>query len=276
MNLPREERTYDHAFHAGNVGDVWKHAVLIATLRDLKLRHEYIHYIDIHAGLGMYSLGPTGEWTEGIGKLRDVRGPQVLTTLASLQVARQYLGSPLVARRTLRSTDSLTLMEQDPKIHDALARNTKPWAQALAGDGWQILAGIERGTGHPVVLVDPSYTTKEEWRSTPANLIEAWKRWSDATFLLWYPIKSYTRPNAMFLELGPSGMPGVALELITTPLDLQRNRLNGSGMLLVNASDELVAECLAMASYLGRAMATHGRWQARTVAWQEPWRGRTQ
>src|SRR5580765_782598 len=63
---------YSHRHHAGNVGDVWKHCALVEILRAATGR---VAYVESHAGEGRYPLGPTGEWTEGIGRLwhADVR-----------------------------------------------------------------------------------------------------------------------------------------------------------------------------------------------------------
>ena len=64
---------YGHRFHAGNVGDVWKHTALLAVLDALDTGTAPAHYLDTHAGEGVYPLGPTGEWTEGIGRLWEER-----------------------------------------------------------------------------------------------------------------------------------------------------------------------------------------------------------
>jgi hypothetical protein len=64
----RGRADYSHRFHAGNVGDVWKHCVLVAVLRRIAGAGR-VAYLDTHAGEGRYALGPTGEWTEGIGRL---------------------------------------------------------------------------------------------------------------------------------------------------------------------------------------------------------------
>lgn len=49
--------SYRHAFHAGNHGDVLKHAVLVAVLRHLMRKPGRLTLIDTHAGAGMYQLG---------------------------------------------------------------------------------------------------------------------------------------------------------------------------------------------------------------------------
>jgi 23S rRNA A2030 N6-methylase RlmJ len=87
--------------------------------------------------------------------------------------------------------------------------------------------------------------------------------------VLWYPVKSLTRPNAMLARLADAGVPGTIAELVTTPLDQQRNRLNGSGVLLVRPPAGAVETIAAAAPIVGAACATQsGRWSFRSQAWQ--------
>ena len=65
---------YRHAYHAGNVADVVKHAVLCRVLSHLLEKPAAFRVIDTHAGAGLYDLGgpeasKTGEWRQGIGRL---------------------------------------------------------------------------------------------------------------------------------------------------------------------------------------------------------------
>src|ERR1043166_6046971 len=66
---------YSHRYHAGNVGDVWKHCALVEILRRIAAASRSVAYVESHAGEGRYALGPTGEWTEGIGRLWAAREP---------------------------------------------------------------------------------------------------------------------------------------------------------------------------------------------------------
>src|SRR5690242_21431097 len=60
---------YSHRYHAGNVGDVWKHCALVEILRRVAGASESVAYVESHAGEGRYALGPTGEWMEGVARL---------------------------------------------------------------------------------------------------------------------------------------------------------------------------------------------------------------
>ena len=65
---------YRHAYHAGNHGDVLKHAVLTAIVQKLHEKPTPLFLLDTHAGIGLYDLesveaGKTGEWRAGIGQV---------------------------------------------------------------------------------------------------------------------------------------------------------------------------------------------------------------
>ncbi len=68
--------SYQHAFHAGNLADVQKHALLAWVLDYMVQKDKPVSYIETHAGRGLYRLsGPealkTGEAAQGIGRLAD-------------------------------------------------------------------------------------------------------------------------------------------------------------------------------------------------------------
>ena len=66
---------YRHAYHAGNFAEVVKHAVLARVVAHLREKPAAFRILDTHAGAGLTDLaGPeankTGEWRDGIGRLR--------------------------------------------------------------------------------------------------------------------------------------------------------------------------------------------------------------
>lgn len=274
---------YSHHFHAGNVGDVWKHCALVAWLSALRRAPGSCYYLETHAGVGRYRLGSTGEWTEGIGKLAGApEGALPAAVCAYLAQVRalgwgsaggSYPGSPALALALLGPDDRALLCELAEPARGALEANLEGEVRAAVRgeDGLAALApALEaaRGYAHRAVVVDPPYTAKEEWTLVPDALVRAHRTDPAAHLFLWYPVKSLTRPEAMLRRLRAAGLPASALELVTTPLELKKNRLNGSGVLLVNPPVGVLAEIAAAAPALGAACATHeGRWFTRGVAW---------
>ena len=272
---------YGHRFHAGNVGDVWKHCALIEVLR----RAGRVAYLDTHAGEGRYALGATGEWTEGIGRLwQDVPDRSDGAVARYVQLCRRigegrerpvrYPGSPMLARAVLGPDAAMTLWERDQETFEALRLMVggDAHAQLFRDDGLVAVADAAAAAERDrdvVVLIDPPYTQKADWIAVPDALARAVTATKRASFMLWYPVKSLTRPNAMLARLSDAGVPGTIAELVTTPLDQQRNRLNGSGVLLVRPPAGAVEAIAAAAPVVGAACATQsGRWSFRSQAWR--------
>jgi 23S rRNA (adenine2030-N6)-methyltransferase len=280
-----EEPDYSHRFHAGNVGDVWKHCVLVELLTRLAAAPA-VHYVETHAGEGRYALGPTGEWTEGIGRLW-ARAADAGPVGRYLERCRRlgtgdgrplrYPGSPAFAAAILGARARLRLWERDAGAHARLCEETAGDARVRVahGDGLAALAAAvrdaERGGGEALVLIDPPYNAKADWTTVPDALVGAAAGSRHARFLLWYPVKSLTRPNAMLQRLERAGLAAAVAELVTTPLELRRNRLNGSGVVLVRPPAGALERIASAAPVVGAACATHGgAWSARLRAWGGP------
>src|SRR5207253_2247710 len=201
-----------------------------------------VPYVESHAGEGRYALGPTGEWTEGIGRLwaapeaaaDDAVGRYVgLCRRLGRGAARPqtYPGSPVFARAVLGPDAALTLWERDAGACTRLEAELRgdPHARVRHGDGLAALAGElraaeERAAG-VVALVDPSWTAKADWSAVPEAVIAAARASTRACIALWYPLKSLTRPNAMLARFDRAGVGATTIELVTTPLGARRPRL---------------------------------------------------
>ncbi len=275
--LPDAVSDYSHRFHAGNVGDVWKHCALVAVLQRLSAAAGAIHYVETHAGEGQYPLGPTGEWSEGIGRLWAAEDLADGTVERYVMLCRRlgtgttrperYPGSPILARAALGPDATLTLWERDPDTFGRLDTHVGPDANArlVHGDGLDAIASLAAAT---VILVDPPWTQKADWTVVPDAVAHAVRASEHTCVLLWYPVKSLTRPNAMHARLEAAGVSGTIAELITTPLKHQRNRLNGSGVLLVRPPAGTLEALAAAAPVIGRRCATRaGAWSFRMLAW---------
>jgi 23S rRNA (adenine2030-N6)-methyltransferase len=166
----------------------------------------------------------------------------------------------------------LTLVERDADTRDALARavGDDPNARIVAGDGLaELPRALAVAADTTVALVDPPWTQKADWLTVPDAVARA-ATTTTATLVLWYPVKSLTRPNAMLARLEGAGVDGTIAELVTTPLAHQRSRLNGSGVLLVRPPVGVLEALAAAAPVLGRTCATHGgAWSFRMQAFGE-------
>lgn len=276
---------YQHRFHAGNLGDVLKHCVLIAWMRALQAIHdEGLRVVDTHAGAGMYPLPPKGEWEAGIGRL-DALGhataPPMIKAYLDIVGDRRvpnrgglYPGSPAIVRGLLRDQDALTLAELAEGPHAKLAGfyANDDRVEVHAGDGLaKARALAESAAGPLAVFIDPPYGSKAEW-SQVSNAVQAvLAARPDAAICVWYPIKSLMRPRTMASALRAHGA-GASIDLISTPLQSTRKVLHGSGLLFVNPPAGLMATAAAEMAWLGEALAHPGEaeWSCILRGWHAP------
>src|SRR5678815_4011211 len=149
---------YAHAFHAGNVADVFKHVVLGGVVEHLRKKETPYLYLDTHAGAGVYDLSRaaaqrSGEYLNGIARLLAHRTPFHAPEIQSyIDVVKRsagpgrspitaYPGSPLIALASRRPQDRAVLIEADPAAADALRRAVSgvPRVAVVAGDGYREL-----------------------------------------------------------------------------------------------------------------------------------------
>lgn len=256
---------YRHAFHAGNHADVLKHVVLLALCDALTAKPAACFALDTHAGRGLYRLGDeaaqrTGEALDGIGRLLEspsAEQPEALARyLDAVRACRQahgadaYPGSPWLLAHALRAQDRIACCELQPEEAGALAatlaadkrvtvhrRDGYAATRALLPprvDGTRIARGL--------VLVDPPYEQRlEEFKPALAALADGLRRWPQATFALWYPIKQ--RRDLARFQRQAAALPArsaLLCELLVRPDDSPL-RMNGSGMLLLNPPWQLEA-----------------------------------
>ena len=196
--------SYRHAFHAGNHADVLKHVVLVHLLRYLTQKDKPLWFIDTHAGAAAYALDEgyatkNAEYESGIGRLwarEDL--PQALVdyvgqvrALNPDGVLRRYPGSPQLALQLLRKQDRLRMFElhsSESRLLQQYFRDDGPRAIAYAGDGF---AGLQAVLPPPsrraLVLIDPPYEDKGDYRQVLAALRDARKRFAPGVYAVWYP-----------------------------------------------------------------------------------------
>lgn len=285
-------RDYAHARHAGNHGDVLKHVALAAVLGAVARDPEPVVYAESHAGDGLFPLGSTGEWGEGISRLWDLpisadvggsigagasRPIQAYRALvgrwsnAGAPRPRAYPGSPLIAQAILdradRPADELRLFELDAQAAKVLRAALGADERALVAeeDGFAGIARVlaEAAGRRAVVLIDPPYSDKGEWTEVARAVPAIYRDHPAATVLLWYPIRAMTRPVSLLNALAAAGVHGTTLELVATPLRLKREKLNGSGVALFRPPDAALRALCADLPELGQRLGTRGEWTVR-------------
>jgi len=252
--------SYRHAFHAGSHADILKHLTLIHLVEYLQEKPGALTIIDTHAGAGIYSLkdgfaAVSKEAEGGIFRLLKFVEEGNTTTesvkkyLALVQAENigselsSYPGSPFILARLLRPQDRLKLFELHPKEIDILRHNVRELRQTkqidvYAEDSFARLKGlVPPPSRRGLVLIDPSYEDKNDYRYLELALEEALQRFATGCYAIWYPIISRRESAAL-----PDRMKKIAASHTRSWLQAElrvenapgERRLQASGMFIIN------------------------------------------
>jgi len=264
---------YRHAFHAGNFADVVKHAVLARIVAYLKEKPAAFRVIDTHAGAGLYDLSGaeasrTGEWRGGIGKLlaaeiapavRDLLTPY-LDAVASFNPGPMtlYPGSPALLRHWLRAQDRMIACEAEAVAAGALTNRMRGdnRIKTVAIDGYQALnAYVPPKERRGLVLTDPPFEQPDEFGRLAEALAGAHRKWPTGIYLLWYPIKDQRAAHGFGRDLARRGIARMLRAELTVATVRDGEKLNGSGLIIVNPPWTLEAELAVLLPALAEILA---------------------
>ncbi len=256
--------SYRHAFHVGSHADILKHLTLIHLVQYLQEKPGALTIVDTHAGAGIYNLQDgystvSKEADGGIFRLQQyIDSCKHSNTLIpeSIQEYLQHIdvhntegqlttypGSPFILARLLRPQDRLKLFELHPKEIDILRHNIGQLKQSkqidiYAEDSFARLKGLlpppsRRG----LILIDPSYEVKQDYRYLETALEEALHRFATGCYAIWYPVISRRESAAL-----PDRLKKLAATYqrswLHTELRVENapgeRRLQSSGMFIIN------------------------------------------
>lgn len=215
--------------------------------------------VDTHAGAGIYSLidgfaAVSNEADQGIYRLAKFSetnsvSPGIANYLECIRaenIAEEiaiYPGSPFILAHLLRSQDRLKLFELHPKEIDILRHNIGELKQSkqidiYAEDSFARLKGLmpppsRRG----LVLIDPSYEDKQDYRYLETTMEEALQRFATGCYAIWYPClsrrESASLPDHMKKIAATHNRSWLQVELRVENAPKER-RLQASGMFIIN------------------------------------------
>ncbi|GAB2197399.1 23S rRNA (adenine(2030)-N(6))-methyltransferase RlmJ [Sessilibacter sp. MAH4] len=262
--------SYQHAFHAGNHADVLKHWCLLETLLYLQKKDKPFDYIDTHAGDGLYSLKSqaalkTGEASAGVLKLIDNQ-PEVLKNYLDVVLSyiaqHKYPGSPKLVQQHLRSGDHAWFFEMHPQAITNLQKKlaSKTGCFVKTEDGFKgLLSLLPNKNKRALVLMDPSYEIKADYRTVVETVEKAYKKMPQTVFLLWYPvvdreqitqfekhIKKTVLKNVHLFEMGVAddankGMTASGMIVVNPPWTLPEQFKSGFGEVSQRLSEDGIA-----------------------------------
>ena len=275
--------SYRHAFHAGSHADILKHLVMIHLVEYLQEKPGALTIVDTHAGAGIYSLidgfaKVSNEADQGIHRLAKFSethsvSPGIANYLECIRAENTadevtiYPGSPFILARLLRTQDRLKLFELHPKEIDILRHNISQLKQSkqidiYAEDSFARLKGLmpppsRRG----LVLIDPSYEDKQDYRYLETTMEEALHRFATGCYAIWYPCLSRRESAAL-----PDHMKKIAATYKRSWLQVElrvenapkERRLQASGMLIINPPWTLEKQLAESMPILVKALGQDG------------------
>ena len=280
--------SYRHAFHAGSHADILKHLTLVHLVNYLQEKPGALTIVDTHAGAGIYSLQDgfstvSKEADSGIFRLyqyletcKHTNTPipesiyEYLKYIDAENIEGQlttYPGSPFILARLLRPQDRLKLFELHPKEIDILRHNISELKQSkqidiYAEDSFARLKGLlpppsRRG----LVLIDPSYEDKQDYRYLETAMEEALQRFATGCYAIWYPVISRRESAAL-----PDRLKKIAAthkrSWLHTELRVENalgeRRLQASGMFIINPPWTLEKHLAQALPTLTKALGING------------------
>ncbi|MBS1070460.1 23S rRNA (adenine(2030)-N(6))-methyltransferase RlmJ [Gluconobacter cerinus] len=256
---------YRHAYHAGNFADCMKHAILLVLLKSLARKPAGFCVLDTHAGCGQYDLSSeeaqkTGEWKSGIGRLLDSEDPALQDYLSAVRDLGLYPGSPALARHALRPQDQLVACELHPEDVRPLRRlfRDDPQVSIHHRNGYEALRALlpPKDLKRGLVLIDPPFEKLDDFTQCAEAISLIRNRFRAGIVAVWYPIKHRTPVRAFYNALKDAGIRDIlACEFLLRP-PLDPSRLNGCGMLVVNAPFGFEEDAARVLNALKQGLAT--------------------
>ncbi|NYT82515.1 23S rRNA (adenine(2030)-N(6))-methyltransferase RlmJ [Alcaligenaceae bacterium] len=272
--------SYRHAFHAGNHADVLKHAVFVHILDHYNRKDAAYWVIDTHAGAGLYDLRSewalkNGEFADGLDRLlgADPMPPLIERYLEEVEhfnpdgIANFYPGSPWLALRALRPQDRLRLFEMHPSEAEVLRRNLQSQGRGALrqttiyeADGFEGLKSqLPPTPRRGVVIIDPSYEDKKDYRKTLQSIDDGLKRFATGCFIVWYPLVQRREVQEMLRSLERLKTPWLNASLTVRKPARDGFGLHGSGMFVLNPPWTLHAELTRALPWLSEKLKLDDR-----------------
>ena len=273
--------SYRHAFHAGNHADVLKHMVMLQLLQYMGQKDTAYMVIDTHAGAGLYTLdtgyaAKSAEHENGITRLWDKTDlPSALNDYREAIRAfnagnklRHYPGSPFLADWAMREQDRLRLFELHPSDSLILEDNFRQVEaqRSSGGRGKRVVIQKADGFGglkallpppsrRALVLIDPPYEDKSDYRRVKEALEEALKRFPTGVYAIWYPVLQRPESRQLPEKLKKLGIPWLHVTLSIGMPSPDGFGLHSSGMFVLNPPWTLQNILKESMSYLVKALA---------------------
>lgn len=241
--------SYRHSFHAGNFADIIKHIALIEALEHLTKKDKPFDYIDTHSGAGLFNLESEhsrklAEHKNGIGKLDPNKWPEltryfdIIESYNPSKALRYYPGSPLISMRYMRPRDNAWLYELHRSDYALLKQNIQNnhRVKVACEDGLRgLLSHLPPISRRALVLIDPSYEIKADYRQVFETIENAYKKFSTGVYLLWYPVIDRQRINELEKRFINSGIRDIQRFELGLSSDSAGRGMTAAGVIAINS-----------------------------------------
>jgi 23S rRNA (adenine2030-N6)-methyltransferase len=199
MHTAIEKHPYRHSDHAGNYGDVVKHAVLVAVLDELlkSLGSEAMIFCDAFSGGGEYHLGKGGERPLGVETLREkatAQGQPLPRVASYLEAcwsldgkADTYPGSSLTAARRAAVAKKPIVIRAWDTNHDCISDLQYVLSRKASDAHVEAVGGaMPPGAADKADLLFVDPPQREGWDTTVENILSEGS--PPRSLLVWLPI----------------------------------------------------------------------------------------
>ncbi len=238
--------SYQHIYHAGNLADLHKHALLAWMLARMAEKPKPFRYMETHAGRGVYDLHDeharrTGEARAGILRAEaegwlppDHPLPRAIASVRSRFGDTAYPGSPAIAVALLPRDCPMDLAELHPQECAALRAVMPSRVRVHQRDGFEMANALcppmpRRG----MLLIDPSYEVKDDYDRLPGLIGRIAHKWNVGVIALWYPILTVPRHAPMLAGMA-GAHPGLLVSEVRFAPAREGHGMIGSGMAVIN------------------------------------------
>lgn len=257
----------------GSLFDIHKHLVLTCAIEQLKVNTHRFHYIDAHAGAGVYDLDIEG------GSIQAAVGIQYLLTANKNEITEKYVdivkgfngslpltkypGSPMIARKLLRSVDSMSLIELNTDEYSQLSSAFQADTKVVVDHGSafdRVVKHIPSEVNGGLILIDPDYIIDEDAADTANLIIQCRAKWPSAMVIVALPVTgSVAKDRYMISILKDSGVTKFVvsdLEFIDDASQDGGNTTRTSRVLVVNPALDIKSTIESVLSQLVGTLPT--------------------
>ena len=118
-----------------------------------------------------------------------------------------------------------------------------------------------------LVLIDPSYEVKADYRQVVDTIMQLYKRFAPGTYALWYPVVERSRINEIEKKIQASQLKNVQLFELAQLTDSHEHGMTASGMIVVNPPWTLKAEMQQALPFLAEhlGLANQGSYRVKQL-----------